>query len=321
MKRFLCLILMLSLLTNCDDGDLTVDTIEFEDVNASSCENLIYKINDTEALIIEIPNIENVIVNDPTPLDEPMILEINGTSTRVIYRSYSGNVSAASFCGNIPPPEPVVEEEWTASSGTIEITTTAVKTPNDDLEGGEVITGYRHQIIFRNIEFDKPEGSQLYEEFMFGNYTTSATNLTFAFTDEADRCSSGRLYNWISAELIMIDNLQSGLIANTITPLGEPRTALIGAENNTLTYSVFPGGLSTAYDFCALTLPGTPQPIQVWTGAAGVEGMSGVIEVTTTTTSGGFLHEIHLRDVTLQSGNSAFVLADDFLFGTIITSN
>lgn len=320
MKKVFAMVLFCVFFASCDDGDLTVDTIDFSTVNAASCENLIYKVSSNEALIIQLPTLQAAIINDPTLESAPRIFEINGTTTRVIYRSYDGTISGSSFCASVPPANPVVQEEWTASSGTIEISTFAVKTANANLEGGEKITGYRHQIIFRNITFDKPDGSQLYEVFNFGNYNTTTPNLSFTFTAPADRCDSGRLYNWTSTESIILDNFDNSLLANEVTPLDQPRTALLGTESNILTFSVFGGGLSSSY-FCANPQPVTPEPIQVWSGAPGIPNVSGVIEVHTTTTSGGFIHEIHLRNATLRSGNSEFILADDFLFGTIITNN
>jgi hypothetical protein len=42
-----------------------------------------------------------------------------------------------------------------------------------------LVSGYNHNIVFKNITFAKSNGTQVYETFPFGDYVTSAT---FAFS-------------------------------------------------------------------------------------------------------------------------------------------
>jgi hypothetical protein len=55
--------------------------------------------------------------------------------------------------------------------------TTAVKTLNET-DNSTRISGYNHNIVFKNITFAKSNG-QVYETFPFGDYVTSAFCLFF----------------------------------------------------------------------------------------------------------------------------------------------
>ena len=64
MKKFLGILVCLLMLNGCDDGDLTIETINFEDVQASSCGETIYKLNGNEALYMKIPASFNAFSNE-----------------------------------------------------------------------------------------------------------------------------------------------------------------------------------------------------------------------------------------------------------------
>ena len=68
-------------------------------------------------------------------------------------------------------------------------------------------------------------------------------------------------------------------------------------------------------------MPTVPAILETYTGVIGVTNLSGIIEVTTTTNGTGFLHEIHLKKVTLTSDlGVSFLLADDYFYGQLITN-
>ena len=100
------------------------------------------------------------------------------------------------FCETIPPSSPSVSDEWIATAGKIQITTTAIKTTNT-ATGQTSITGYNHNIVFKNITFAKQSGTQVYETFTFGDYNRSITPLVLGFDETLEQCpTSKQIYNY-----------------------------------------------------------------------------------------------------------------------------
>ena len=127
MKKCLGIVLC-SLLFSCNDGDLEIETLDFDSVtNIQNCgelsvasANVLFKINADEALIVELPS--GALKNEVTT--EDIAVNVNESGS-VIYRIFSGDVSSSYFCDNVPPVDPVVLEEITAADGIIYITTRA----------------------------------------------------------------------------------------------------------------------------------------------------------------------------------------------------
>ena len=314
MKRVVSLLIFALLLNGCDDGDLIQEDISFEDVAAQNCttNDIIYKLKDSEALILEVLGF-----TFPTETISQE-LDIN-TSNRVLYRFYNGAVTSSTICETIPPATPIVMDQWTTSGGKIVINTTAIKTTNTT-DNSTKITGYNHNITFKNITFVKSNGTQVYETFPFGDYVISATPLPFAFNKTLEQCSSSKqLYDYNSSEALILD-IDPALIVNQATPLNTPRTGLISDTKNKLTYRLFSGLLTGAY-FCNTTFPATPAVSEEWIAVAGVANESGIVEVTTTTLGTGFKHTVVLKKAKMKKGNSDFILGDTYIYGELLTTN
>lgn len=317
MKRIVSLLALLLLITACDDGDVTVDVIDFSEVTAQKCsaKDVIYKIKGSEMLYLEIP--ASTFTENETLPNTPIVLQINATN-KVTYRKYSDAVTANNICPTVPDGTPAVTEQWKATAGTIEITATAIKT-TDGTTNATKITGYLYNIVFKNITFDKPgDVDQTYPTFTFGNYSTTISSLAFGFDQQADKSSCDtRIFNFSGSEAFVFDpgTNFSTLFANQVTTT--PRTALIDLTNK-LSYKLFSNAVTDAY-FCAPTTPATPTILQQWDAVAGVEATSGMIEVTTATLGLGFQHTIHFKKVILKKGNSTFTLGDDYIFGSFVT--
>ncbi len=327
MKRLFVFVAVISFLTaGCDDGELVFEDIDFNEVAAQRCNNKIYKLNGAEALILKIGDTESdadftdAFPFEPSIPGTPHSITIDNEDYKVVYRLYDGDVTTSNICGAIPAAFPAIVEEWEATSGTIEITTTAEITANTatGFEGGEKIDAYQHNIVFRNITFQKNDGSsQVYDVFPFGVYNKGADALNFNFGAlELQKCpNSSRVYKTIGTAAISL-NLNPVLF-DTTNP-GEVKTGLIGPETNAFVYHVFPTATTIEPAFlCSTQLPVTP--LQTWTGITGVEGMSGVVEVVSTTLPGGngYSHEIRLKKVFLKRGRNEFLLADDYLLGEL----
>lgn len=314
MKRILCLLSLLLIITACDDGNLTVDVIDFSEVAAQKCsdKDVIYKIKDAEMLFIEIP--DETFTEDETLEGAPIVVAIN-TTNKVTYRKYDGAVSSLNICPTVPDATPNLMEEWYATSGTIQITATAIKTTNTT-DNSTRISGYTYNIVFKNITFQKPSGPQVYETFNFGNYVIPSDPLAFGFDHELDKCtSSTKIYDSLGSVVFTLDvgADYNTLFASEVTTT--PRTALINATHK-LSYRLYSGTITDA-NFCAGTIS---TPTQQWDAKDGILDTSGIIEVSTTSLGSDFLHTIRLKNVTLKKGNSEFSLGDDYLFGTLITN-
>jgi hypothetical protein len=314
MKRFLGILICTIALSSCNDGDLIVDKIDFSAVQTQSCatNNLLYKLNDNESLILNVP--AATFTNNPTVSGVPTSLDVNATN-QVVYSFYNGKVASGNICDLIAPATPNVSSQWKASSGKIEIVITDIK-KLDETNNSTRITGYNNNIVFKNITFDKGDGtSQFYETFAFGDYTKTVDPLPFAFNGPLNICSNGQVYAFSPSESFTL-NIDSALIANEITPPNTPRTGVIGATVNKLAYSLFTNGVVSQDYFCKATVPLLPTVSQEWLGKVG-----GIIEVTTTTNGPNvFKHVIILKNVTLIKGNSNFQLGNSYKYGELQTT-
>lgn len=314
MKKIISLLVCAIVLNSCDDGDLIQENISFEEVATQNCSlnNIIYKLKDSEALLLDIPK-----TNFPTATSSQE-LDIN-TTNRLVYRFYNSTVTSLTICDIIPPASPIVMNEWIATGGKIVINTTAVKMTNIT-DNSTKITGYNHNITFKNITFNKGNGTQVYETFPFGDYIINTTPLPFAFNKTLEQCNTTKqLYDYNSSEALILD-IDPNLIVNAATPLNTPRTGLISDSKNKLTYRLFSGLLTGTY-FCNTTFPTNPAISEEWIGVAGIANVSGIVEVTTTTNGNGFKHTVVLKKVKMKKGNSDFLLGDNYSYGELLTVN
>lgn len=315
MKQFLGILICVLAFSSCDDGDLIVDSIDFDEVATSTCgdaNNLLFKLKDSESLILNIPEdvFDDTFKEEPT--SEPILLDVNSTN-QVVYNFYDGKVALANICDLIPPANPNVKTQWNASSGAIEVTTEMVKTLNET-ENSTKITGYKHNIVFTNITFAKGDGTtQFYEKFIFGDYLKTITPLALNFKQELSICDSGLVFKYNDSESLTL-NIDPELIINEDTPLDQPRKGTIGLIKNKLVYRGY-GGLITADYFCKDKDPLLPIIEEEWFGQVG-----GTIEVTTTTAGPNvFQHTIVLKNVSLAKGNSNFQLGNNYKYGVLET--
>lgn len=320
MKKFLILALITIFVSSCDDGIITVENLDFSNAQTQTCGNLVYKLNDNEALLISLPEsvYNTAFVNAPTPIGQPRTVAINADN-RVLYRFYDGTVTSSTICNAIPPINPKAQEEWIGLSGTIQITTTPFIEPNPDFVGGQKITAYKHLITFKNITFQKEGGNQFYDTFVFGVFQSAVQPISFIFDENLDKCSNSNLIYNIAGSSAFTLKIDPTLIQNQVTVIDQPRIGYLGSMN-ALEYKKFASIVTNDY-FCGATFPTTPAVLETYIGSVGVENLSGIIEVTTTTNGTGFLHEIHLKKVTLTSDSGvSFLLADDYNFGQLITN-
>lgn len=175
MKRIIGLFACIMLFNSCDDGDIKLDTFKFDTAAAiNDCDinnGLFFKVKNNEALLLKTPisTFENVV----TRANTPRTILISSTN-QVVYRLFNSVISSAYFCAAFPPASPSVVDEWTAAygvtgtSGIIEVTTTKILEPTT-----QVVTGYNHYVVFKNITFSNGTNSFTYASYVFGNFVTS----------------------------------------------------------------------------------------------------------------------------------------------------
>lgn len=164
-KRYFTALLVL--LLACDDGDLQIDTIDFDDIAIQDCgdvdadqPNVLFKINDAQALILELPS--GTLKNEVTTT--AITSSVPGAS-KVTYRLFSTTVATSYFCNDIPVAEPVVTEEIPAESGTVIITTTTQ----------DSIT-FTHTIQLDNISFVTSDDERI-TDLRINDFGTVSTKL------------------------------------------------------------------------------------------------------------------------------------------------
>ena len=315
MKRFIGILCCAIAFSACDDGDLIVDTIDFDEVATSTCgeaNNLLFKLKDGESLILNVP--EDTFKEDATDANDPIKLEINSTN-QVVYNFYDGKVTSNKICDLIPPASPNIKTQWNASSGVIQITTEVVKKLNET-DNSTRITGYKNNIVFTDITFTKGDGTtQFYESFSFGDYLKPITPLALAFSQELFICDTSKLVYVFNGSESLTLKIDPKLIDNVNTPIDKPRIGTIGPVMNKLVYRGYERGVVGQDYFCQTTDPLLPAVKEEWLGQVGT---GGTIEVTTTTTGPDtFTHTIVLKNVTLEKGNSNFQLGDKYKYGEL----
>jgi len=166
MKRVL-LIFILCFFNACDDGDLVIETIDFNDTSITFCEStttinstLFFKLNTTDALILELQS--DVLKNEVSA--DTIRSAIPGQS-QLVYRTFSEDISKNYFCDAVPPISPTVVEEFEGEGGEVFITT--VQSESDT-------TVYEHKIELSGVSLVNSEGLRISDLTIndFGTITT-----------------------------------------------------------------------------------------------------------------------------------------------------
>ncbi len=170
MKKFLFYGLLI-LMSACDDGDLQIETIDFDSASIQHCAtvdaataNVLFKLNTNEALIVELPN--GTLKNEVATEGNTYNVSASGP-IKITYRTFSDDVSTDYFCSEIPVSTPTVTEEIVAESGTVLITTVL---------NADGVT-YEHEIKLNTISFVTAKDTRITNLSItnFGTVTTVAS--------------------------------------------------------------------------------------------------------------------------------------------------
>ncbi|MGB5822366.1 MAG: hypothetical protein WBG90_22980 [Saonia sp.] len=217
--------LSLCLFFSCDDGNLQIETIDFDSVSIQSCDSsidletvLFFKIDEDEALILDL---QGDLLENITSETNAITSDIPGES-QLTYRFFSDNVSNTYFCSDIPPVAPTVIDEIEAEGGTITINSKVSSL-------GSATKNYVHEVEIINLTLVNSLDERLTDAagFDYGDITTTtsaSTELLFANYSEiaVSRCENApadgqiRLYKILNDEFIALDIPETS-IANMAT--------------------------------------------------------------------------------------------------------
>lgn len=295
MKKLLA-ILSVILFISCDDGDMTFKSFDFGDATLQYCSlnDLIYKYNGTEMLILDIPssyfaNVEGI---------ETVVI---GNNNKVIYRNYNGTANSSVICSDIPPSSPIVIEEWNASSGgTLTIQT-------EKLEDNS----FQHIITIDYLEFVNGEQSTVIESESFGTYTTEQSYQFEFIVDSNDNeidvlhCDgdAGLIFKYNAyyeaLKLDLTPEVKNILFVDEVTTGDEYRVYEFD-EDNRVIFDIYSGSLSSNV-ICSNVPPVNPVTLERWNGDGGeIRVRTSISEV-----DGSYEHYITLIGVTfINSGNT-----------------
>jgi hypothetical protein len=331
MKNLVLFFFLILFTNSCDDGELTIENFNFGNAIPTTCNAgqtgfFIYKTNGKEVIILKIDENKflNPIVTNPTLLTQDPI-EITG-NVEVIYRIYSDNINTSFLCTSPPPTSPNVIEEWKALSGTITITSTAIKT-EDAATNSSRITGFNHEINIKNLNFKKPDGSeQLFVNFNFGAYknTFSAFPETFGIDDPTGICISNnnltKLSKRVGSQSIILE--APSIFGNNTNNINVTTNHFINNTTIKLSYNLYKEEVSTS-GICANS---TPTLLQKWE-AETAETTNGIVkvlkqpELNSSMTLIGYKYTITLSNINFKKGSFIFKSGTSYNFGTFIRLN
>ena len=165
--RILFALMLLLLIISCDDGDIQIETIDFDSASLEFCEaetttgsTVFFKLNTSEALILDLQS--GVLKNEAS--DGPITSTVPDQS-QITYRTFSDNISKSYFCDDIPPVTPTVVEEIIAEGGEIFITT---------VQNATDTTQYDHTIELSGISLVRDNGDRI-TDVTINNFGTIST--------------------------------------------------------------------------------------------------------------------------------------------------
>ncbi|MEN1784776.1 MAG: hypothetical protein AAGF77_06500 [Bacteroidota bacterium] len=151
----------------CSDGDLEIETIDFDSVGIQQCGSvttdtrILFKINGDEALVLTLQ--AGVLKNEVST--ETIQSTVPGQS-EITYRIFDGTVNSGYFCDDIPPVAPVVTEEITAEDGLVLINTVATED-----------SSFEHTIQLQGISLVNNQGERITDLTIndFGSVVTTSS--------------------------------------------------------------------------------------------------------------------------------------------------
>jgi hypothetical protein len=168
MKKIIAILVLSLVFNSCDDGDLTLESFNFSNQAIQKCSDpnktFLYKINGEELLVLNTD--ATIYTLDPNETNFPYTKTYQvGSTYGIFYRIYDTTASTTTICSTIAPATPIVINEWNATGGTIEVTTSK-RFATD----GTTLLGYTYSIKLLNVNFANSNNSFSFEEYLLGDY-------------------------------------------------------------------------------------------------------------------------------------------------------
>lgn len=175
MRKSLFGLILLVFCVACDDGDIIVNSFDFEGTDLLSCGDaqnyLFYKINvnSTESLSLKLAQGDDIFLQEDT-----LNIVLNASSNFLNYRIFDAQVTPDYFCDNVPPTTPNVNIEYIANNGTGIL---IISTDRDDNDG-----------LSSNLEgfVNDSDGDGLLDYFDFDDDGDNVPTLLELDTEDAD---------------------------------------------------------------------------------------------------------------------------------------
>lgn len=164
MKKIIALLCCLVIIA-CDDGNFDAPAFDFEETvygcDVINSEHVLYRLASSESLIVTLTTSQLK--------NEVGLVEVPISSTNVVYRTFSSEVTQSYFCQSIPPTEPEVLANWVGAAGSDNI---ILIDTVEELNDNDELIGYRHSISFENLRLESGQNFIVYEVYDFGEYVT-----------------------------------------------------------------------------------------------------------------------------------------------------
>ncbi|WCO03019.1 hypothetical protein [Psychroserpens ponticola] len=135
MRKFLYIFCFGFLFTTCDDGDIILVSLDFDDEFEQCGELVFYKINEntseTLSILFEDLTLEEILDVDDN-FEYETTLPLGGTNV-FNYRSYGRTPNNNFFCNDIPPSNLQIESDEVSIGGEVNIKTVLVEDDNDGI--------------------------------------------------------------------------------------------------------------------------------------------------------------------------------------------
>lgn len=306
MKKIICLLLVATSLTACDNGDLVFENLNFDGKQIQKCPDneLYFKTNDTELLLIDfsstINGVKGSVLDTLAPLNEARSIETSNIN-KIYYRTYDSPVSAAAICSLLAPANPKVTSEYTSlSGGKIHYTRTMKAAVTETT----VNVNYTYTINFENITLTNGTSEIKYATLPYGSYVYDTSKISFNFTNNFINCEN-TLVNKNGKEVIQIQ-----LPEDYIFPTTEKTETITLNSTNPLNYFVFRKTF-TVDETCELPNLSIKENWQVTNGSL-------QIKTTVITNSGtgqitGYKYDLTLLQAEFEKEKETFTIAEKIL--------